>query len=536
MIKNLRERVTGNRFGMSESGQVAVIFALSLIPIVAIAGFAIDFQNTTTRKVQVQAAVDTAVIAGARAMQAGKTEAEIQADMGSYINAMIDTKQNGLTCGLPIISFPEDTKDIEVNVRCSQEAIVSQVVGKDKIEFDVSASSTWGIGKLDVAFMFDVSGSMGWDNRIGHLKDAAEDALDTLLPAGGGPGTDEVRVAMVSYNDMVNAGDYFSDVTGLAPTRTYYAIDNITEWEEYTTIENKRVKESQRVCKRWNRRGTRCKKYRWEDVWVWKDVEVTEQRRVDRQVEVVSDPITSTCVWEREGLHAFDGTSPYGSSVYRGEDPPEPTDKVYGANEPIYNASEDPDNNPEGYLSAAYLRFIDNGENEGYWEDLRGLDTGTTCRSHEPIGLTRNRTQLINYIKGLTTGGGTAGHQGIAWTWALVAEEWQNIFTGSEKPLDYDEPDSIKAVILMTDGDFLHQHFDEQGNSQQQARQVCDAMKNNGGVIVYTVAFQAPAQGQEILRYCASEEDFAFTPDNGDELTQAYQAIATSISDLRIKF
>jgi hypothetical protein len=50
------------------------------------------------------------------------------------------------------------------------------------------------------------------------------------------------------------------------------------------------------------------------------------------------------------------------------------------------------------------------------------------------------------------------------------------------------------------------------------------------------VAFQAPAQGQEILRYCASEEDFAFTPDNGDELTQAYQAIATSISDLRIKF
>ena len=522
MINFLRERVANSQLAKANDGQTAVIFALSLIPIIAIAGFAIDFQNTSTRKVQIQAAVDTAVIAGARAMQAGKTEQEIQVDMANYIDAMADTDRYGLSCGLPMISFPEGTKDIVVDVRCKQDAIVSQVVGRDKIEFTVSSTSTWGIGKLDVAFMFDVSGSMGWDGRIGHLRDAAEDALDTLLPAGGGPGTDEVRIAMVSYNDMVNAGGYFSDVTGLTPTRTYYATDNQIEWvrETYTTTER------QRVCVRWNRRGTRCRKREWQDV------EVTRTDWVERPKQVeVSKTLTSTCVWERYGEHDFDGTSPYGNSTYDGQNPPSPVNKVYNANKPIYNAAADPENNYEGYLSAGYAVFNDNGTGVGSWSTR-----GTSCRSHKPVGLTRNRTQLVNYIRGLTTGGGTAGHQGIAWSWALVAEEWQNIFTGTERPLDYDEPDSVKAVILMTDGDFLHQHFSDQGTSQEQARKVCDAMKDSDGIIIYTVAFQAPPQGQEILRYCASSAEFAFTPQSGEELSQAYQAIATSISDLRIKF
>lgn len=88
----------------------------------------------------------------------------------------------------------------------------------------------------------------------------------------------------------------------------------------------------------------------------------------------------------------------------------------------------------------------------------------------------------------------------------------------------------------MTDGDFLHQEFSEQGSSMEQAKDVCDAMKAQDKVIIYTVAFQAPRKGKEVLGYCASGPEFAFEPQNGEELSQAYQAIATSISDLRIKF
>ena len=64
---------------------------------------------------------------------------------------------------------------------------------------------------------------------------------------------------------------------------------------------------------------------------------------------------------------------------------------------------------------------------------------------------------------------------------------------------------------------------------------MCDAAKTEG-VVIYTVAFQAPKQGKDILNYCASSSDFAFTPDNGQELEDAYNMIAQSISDLRITY
>jgi hypothetical protein len=89
----------------------------------------------------------------------------------------------------------------------------------------------------------------------------------------------------------------------------------------------------------------------------------------------------------------------------------------------------------------------------------------------------------------------------------------------------------------MTDGAFNRAEFEsEQGDSDTQARAVCDAMKDNGRIIIYTVAFEAPTEGKDVLAYCASAPEFAFTPENGAELTEAYQAIAVSISDLRISY
>ena len=85
----------------------------------------------------------------------------------------------------------------------------------------------------------------------------------------------------------------------------------------------------------------------------------------------------------------------------------------------------------------------------------------------------------------------------------------------------------------MTDGAFNAEIFPAQGNSNTQARNLCDNMKASG-VKVYAVALSAPKSGQDVLKYCASGPDFYFDPDSAAELTDAYRKIATSISDLRI--
>ena len=90
-------------------------------------------------------------------------------------------------------------------------------------------------------------------------------------------------------------------------------------------------------------------------------------------------------------------------------------------------------------------------------------------------------------------------------------------------------------MIIMTDGEFNQEYDTSNGDSFDQAETMCDAIKDQG-IKVYTVAFQAPPSGQAILNYCASGDDFAFTPESSEELTEAYTKIAQSISDLRIRY
>ena len=48
-------------------GNVAAIAALTIIPILCVAGIAIDFQMAITQKNKIQAIIDSAVIAGSKA-------------------------------------------------------------------------------------------------------------------------------------------------------------------------------------------------------------------------------------------------------------------------------------------------------------------------------------------------------------------------------------------------------------------------------------------------------------------------------------
>ena len=223
-----------------------------------------------------------------------------------------------------------------------------------------------------------------------------------------------------------------------------------------------------------------------------------------REVEYT---LTSTCVWERDGVEKFtDGAPVIGT---------------YLAHREAW-FEEDPDHRNGGEWQTGHPNRPDHS-----WYD------GDECRASEPVALTNNRGDLINRIKSLNAGGGTAGHLGVAWSWYLVSEHWDDVFTGSSTPLPYAEPDSTKVVILMTDGEFNAEIFPEQGNSNAQARSLCDNMKA-AGVKVYSVALSAPKSGREVLNYCASGPDFYFNPDSAAELRDAYRKIATSISDLRI--
>lgn len=61
---------------------------------------------------------------------------------------------------------------------------------------------------------------------------------------------------------------------------------------------------------------------------------------------------------------------------------------------------------------------------------------------------------------------------------------------------------------------------------------LCTRVKQQG-VVIYTVAFEAPVAGRNLVRQCASSNNHAFDVD-GLEIRSAFSSIATSIRKLRL--
>lgn len=164
---------------------------------------------------------------------------------------------------------------------------------------------------------------------------------------------------------------------------------------------------------------------------------------------------------------------------------------------------------------------------------MLGYNGSTWCPSAEVYPITDNKAELKSRINGFTAAGWTAGHLGVAWAWYLVSPEWASIWPASSAPVPYGTSNTVKVVVLMTDGRFNTAYVGSNGNSGNQARALCTEMKNDD-VVVYSVAFKAPSSAQALLKDCSSSPDTYFPAKNGTELRAAFQSIARNINKLRI--
>lgn len=162
-----------------------------------------------------------------------------------------------------------------------------------------------------------------------------------------------------------------------------------------------------------------------------------------------------------------------------------------------------------------------------------GYDKDADCPTATVQPLTASKSTLNDQISRLRASGYTAGHIGAAWGWYLVSPSWSRIWSGDSAPAAYDAKRTIKAVLLMTDGEFNTQYVRGNGSSATQARALCENMKE-AGVVVYSVAFMAGSAAEALLRECATSPGHYFPASNGVALKAAFQSVGRSLTDLHL--
>lgn len=157
------------------------------------------------------------------------------------------------------------------------------------------------------------------------------------------------------------------------------------------------------------------------------------------------------------------------------------------------------------------------------------------CPSAEVLPLTDDKTALEARIDSFSTNGFTAGHLGTAWAWYMISPEWASLLPAESQPAAHDTQERIKAVILMTDGEFNTQYAAGNGNSANQAKQLCEKMKADG-VVVYTVGFLlSQANAIQTLEDCSTDKTtHHFLAENGEELRSTFRTIARRLTKIAL--
>ncbi len=172
--------------------------------------------------------------------------------------------------------------------------------------------------------------------------------------------------------------------------------------------------------------------------------------------------------------------------------------------------------------------------------DLTGRSIQSCPTNARIVALSDNKATLRSTVDAYRDGGTTAGHLGTAWAWYLVSPEWSGVWPTASRPAPYRDGKTIKAVVLMTDGSYNTLGGVNGGDDSATARQVsgiavdtCRAMRAQG-IRVYAIGFQAPTAALETLRDCATSAASFFDAANGEQLRNAFRAIATELNSLRL--
>jgi Flp pilus assembly protein TadG len=144
-------------------GSVALVFSLTLIPVLALGGMALDYSRASSAKTAAQNAADAA------ALGAAQLEGKSDAEMSAFARTVYDTNMTGVsdTSSLTFTAVRKP-EGVEVTANFQNKNYISSVVGGNTNAVNVkslagykASSGGYGAGKyIDVYYLLDMSGSM----------------------------------------------------------------------------------------------------------------------------------------------------------------------------------------------------------------------------------------------------------------------------------------------------------------------------------------------------------------------------------------
>ena len=212
-------------------GNVTVLFALAIVPLLIAAGAAIDYIRFLDTKTSVQAALDGAALAAST--PAGFTDAQRIAVAKDYFKSNVSYKA-------------DNGSDIDINVTVTTDTVAASVDTKVATSFmrlgginDMRLKETAEVmrpfaGNAEVVLVLDYSGSMNRNNKYQDMSAAAAAMIDELDKAMK---DDALKIGLVPFSAMVYTSMDRNFVTQPSATQTWTGCTQDRMYPYNTTVD-----------------------------------------------------------------------------------------------------------------------------------------------------------------------------------------------------------------------------------------------------------------------------------------------------------
>jgi Flp pilus assembly protein TadG len=184
-------------------GNVAITFAISLIPVFGAMGAAVDYTLANAQRTEMQAALDATALALAKIMPL--SQSELDARGMEFFRANLGKS--------PIpklkLTIKSDIGQLKLAATGNYRPAVVKLIGISEFPVGATAEARWGSKKVEIALALDNTGSMSSSGKMNALKTATHNLLDMVRSTVEKAG--DAKFAIVPFDTTVNIGTGYKD-------------------------------------------------------------------------------------------------------------------------------------------------------------------------------------------------------------------------------------------------------------------------------------------------------------------------------------
>ncbi len=189
-------------------GNVATLFALSLIPLSIVAGGGVDYVHAINAKAKLQSRLDDAVLAAGHYPFLESNKAKIKATITNYLTArMTGPLQDVTLSGVNVVLDPTKNS-MHADVTAKVPLTFLRIIGLNDFDIKITSGATNAIGATEIVLVLDNTGSMNWSlnggsgSKLAELKRTAKKLIDDLY-ADSLQSNTAIKVGIVPFSRAV---------------------------------------------------------------------------------------------------------------------------------------------------------------------------------------------------------------------------------------------------------------------------------------------------------------------------------------------